>query len=205
MIQENIEIAISDYKALAEKEKYWFMYHKLSQIFWRYNKIPEALLAASKAYTQRFEHEKMVNLLQDTALPWQALGNEVNSKCFYQASAYYRKLYGWPFTEELKYAVNIFAIDVEQKPNIKEIQTISKDYIESIEGKILETEGTVKEMFPNYGYGFIKTKNNNKDIYFKMKSVLNRKILKVGDSVEYELLEKDDGKIQAINIKQRNR
>lgn len=205
MMQENIENAISEYKALAEKEKYWFMFHKLSLIYWRYNKIPEALLSASKAYTQRFEHEKMVNLLQDTALLWQAVRNEANAKLFFQASAYYRKLYGWPFTEELKYAVNNFTIDVEQKPDIKKMQSISNNYIEVIEGKTKRFEGIVEKILSHGGSGFIRASKSHEDVYFNMKSVLNRKVLKVGDLVEYELLEKDDGKIQAINIKQRNR
>lgn len=204
MMQENIDVAISEYQALVEKEKLWFMYHKLSQIYWRYNKIPEALLSASKAYLQRFEHEKMVNLLQDTALLWQAIGNDANAKLFFHASAYYRKLYGWAFTEELKYAINIFTIDVEQKPNIKEIQLISKNYIESIDGKIKISEGEVIKILQHGGSGFIRTSNSSDDIYFNMKSVLHQKVLKVGDLVEYELSEKNDGKIQAINIKQRN-
>ena len=82
------------------------MYHKLSQICFSYNRLSEALLYASKAFTCRFEYEKMVNLMFDTALLWQASGIDVNAKIF-QASAYYRKRQGWQISEELQYYINL--------------------------------------------------------------------------------------------------
>ena len=204
MLQEDIENAIVEYKELAYKENYWFMYHKLSQICWRHNKIQEALLYASKAYMGKFEHEKMVNLLLDTALLWQATGNNVNAKWFFQASAYYRKLQEWPSPEELEYAVSIFKINVGEKPNIREMQRISNDYIITIEGKIDRCEGEIDNILSHGGAGFIKPRHGGSNVYFNMKDVLGRSILKKGDIVEYELSKGKDGKTRAVKLTKRS-
>lgn len=200
MIREDIESAIEEYKALAYKESFWFMYHKLSQICWRYNKIPEALLYASKAYTGRFEHEKMVNLLLDTALLWQAKGNNVNAKVFFQASAYYRKLHGWFFPEELKYAISNLEIGVEDTPNIKEIRRISHEYIATLEGKPKRLDGNIVKVLSHGGAGFIKPRDGTSDIYFDMRDVLGERKPRWGDFVEYETSNGKDGRIRAIRI-----
>ena len=54
IVSEDIETAIAQYKELAYKEDIWFMYHKLSQICLRNNKLSDALLYVSKAYSGRF-------------------------------------------------------------------------------------------------------------------------------------------------------
>ena len=201
MVQEDTESAISEYKDLAYKENYWFMYHKLSQICFRYNKLPEALLYASKAYACRFEHEKMVNLLLDTALLWQSVGNNENAEVYFQASAYYRKRQAWTIPEELKFAIYSFEIDVEKKPNISLLQDIAKKYVVSIEGKNERLKGTVIKILPHGGSGFIKENGNN--IYFNMKDVYGKKSLLVGDVVEYELGIGKDDRVRAIKITKR--
>lgn len=204
MLQEDIESAIAKYKAFAYKHNYWFMYHKLAQICWRHNKVSEALLYVSKAYMGRFEHEKMVNLMLDTALLWQAKGNNTNAKLFFQASAYYRKRQRWSFSEELKYSITIFEINVEVKPNIREIHRISNDYIVTIEGKTEKFEGIITNILSHGGSGFIKPSCGESNIYFNMKNVLGKRVLKKGDYVQYELSRSKDGKNRAVKIKKRS-
>lgn len=200
ILQEDIDNAIAEYKDLAYKENYWFMYHKLSQICLRYNKVPEALLYASKAYMGRFENEKMVNLMLDTALLWQATGNNVNSKCFFQASAYYRKQQGWSSPEELQYAVSFFEIDIEEKPNIRAMRLISNEYIETIEGKTDKFDGRIVKILSHGGAGFIKPNHDNSNVYFNMKDVLGKKEFNIGDIVEYELSKGKDERMRAVKI-----
>ena len=200
MLQENIEDAIIEYKELAYRENYWFMYHKLSQICFRYNKVPEALLYASKAFTCRFEHEKMVNLMSDTALLWQTIGNNANAKFFFQASAFYRKRQGWPFSEELQYAIRTLEIDVDEKPNIRVVQNISSDYVATIEGKNERMEGQIDNILSHGGSGFIKPSQGGSNVYFNMKDVFGKKTLVKGEKVDYELLKGKDEKIRAIKI-----
>ena len=200
MVLEDIDSAINEYRNLAYIENYWFMYYKLSQICFRYNKIPEALLYASKAYEYRFEHERMVNLLLDTALLWQAVNNDGNAKQFFQASAYYKNRQAWAIPEELVYAINIFKIDVEQKPNITVLLNIAKSYVASIEGKGSRLEGIVKKMFSHGGSGFIKPNDNDSDVYFNTNDVFGKKTLSEGDLVEFELVKGKDDKIRAVKI-----
>lgn len=204
MVEEDIENAISDYKKLADKENFWFMYHKLSQICFRYNKIQVALLYASKAYSNRFEYEKMVNLLIDTAFLWQATGNDSNARLFFQGSAYYRKQHGWHFSEELEYAVSNYKLDVDKKPDISKIQNICNDYIESIEGKKDRFEGKIIKILSHGGSGFIKPEHGSTNIYFNMKDVKGKITLRNSDIVEYELSEIKNGKCRAVKIVKRS-
>ncbi len=204
MVEEDIENAIDDYKKLAYKENFWFMYHKLSQICFRYNRIQDALLYASKAYSNRFEYEKMVNLLIDTAFLWQATGNDINAKLFFQGSAYYRKQHGWHFSEELEYAVNIYKLDVDKKPDIRKIQNVSNDYIESVEGKKDCFKGKIINILHHGGAGFIKPDHGNTNIYFNMKDVKGKITLINNDIVEYELLNGKNGRCRAVKIVKRS-
>lgn len=198
MIQVGIEDAINRYKELSEKEKYWFMYHKLSQIYFRYNRLEEALLFACKAVMRRFEYDKMVNLFLDTAVLWQAIGNNENAKLFFHASAYYRELNGWACSEELRYAIADFKIETYKKPNIILLQKIAQKYVESKElSKRLR--GTIMKILPHGGAGFIRPNQGKDNVYFNIKDCDVRKA-QVGDLIEYELIKLGDGRCKAINI-----
>ncbi len=201
--QEHLENAIGEYKELAYNEDYWFMYHKLSQICFRYNKAKEALQYASKAFCCRFEYEKMVNLMSDTALLWQAAGDNSKAKLFFQASAFYRKRQAWSFSEELQFAISTLEIDIEEKPNIKVLQSISADYVKAIEGKNKRLEGKIDNILTHGKSGFIKPNNGGPNIYFNMKDVIGRKTLVKEDRVEYELIKYEDEKTRAIKIEVR--
>jgi cold shock CspA family protein len=204
MLHENIDEAIKEYKELAYRENYWFMYHKLSQICFRYNKLKEALLYACKAFGCRFEHEKMVNLMLDTALLWQAIGINAKAKLFFQASAFYRKRQGWPLSEELQYSINIFEINAEEKPDIRAIQDISRDYVVNIEGQYEKLEGHIDNILPHGGSGFIKPSNAGPNVYFNMNDVFDKRLLTKGDRVQYELSKGHNEKMRAVKIKLRS-
>jgi len=202
MVDVDVESAIMEYKDLAYKENFWFMYHKLSQICFRYNKIQDALLYASKAYCCSFENEKMVNLLLDTAVLWKAEGNMDNAKPYFQASAYYRTRQAWSIPEELKYSIFIYELDSEKKPDINLLKRIAENYVSRVEGQKNKEEGKVKMIFPHGMTGFIKPKADGNDVYFNMKDVI-KKPLTVGDSIEYELAKGNDDKIRAVRITKR--
>lgn len=200
MVKENIDSAIDEYKKLAYKENYWFMYHKLSQICFRYNRTKDSLLYASKAFECRFEYEKMVNLMLDTALLWQANGNQENAKIFFHASAYYRERQHWSMPEELLYAVSVFEIDVKVMPNVKVLQEISENYIDSIEGHNRRYKGRVLKILHHGGAGFIQPLNGDKNIYFNKKEVLGRKAISIGSIVEYDLSKDKSNRAIAVRI-----
>lgn len=203
MLQNDIDNAILEYKSLAYKENYWFMYHKLSQICFRYNKIEEALLYASKSLVCKFEYEKMVNLMLDTAHLWDAVGKKENSKLFFQATSYYRKRQGWSIPEELEYAICLYKIKIENPPNIKEIQRISNEYIVSVEGTNEILEGCIHNILPHGGSGFIKPTNGGPNIYFNTNDILGHIKLSKGEKVEYQIKKVKDDKICAVEIKKR--
>lgn len=148
MVQNVLDTAISEYKDIATKENCWFMFHKLSLIYYRNNKLPEALLYACKAYGARFEYEKMVNLLLDTAILWQANGNTDNAKVFFQASAYFRNRFGWSMPQELKFAITDLSLDITVSPSIPQIQHLAKQYIDKVEGVPQAFIGTVLSILP---------------------------------------------------------
>lgn len=203
MVAEDVETAIVRYKELAYKEDMWFMYHKLSQICLRYNKLQDALLYICKAYSGRFEYEKMVNLLFDTAFLWQALGNENNAKLFFHACAYYRNCQGWSISEEMQFAIINYNIDIEKIPSIKELQYTANKYVLSIEGVANHYEGTINNILANGYSGFIKPNNGEENIFFNLKDVIDKKPLVRGNTVSYETIQCNDGRIKAIKIKER--
>jgi len=203
MLQDDIETAIEEYKNLAQKENYWFMFHKISQICFRYNKINDALLYACKAYNTRFEHEKMVNLLFDTALLWQAKGDNSKAIIFFQATAFYRNRQGWFISEELNYVVSSLNIDIDKKPDINQILRISKEHVASIEGTPIRILGEIINILPHGKAGFIKPKQGSSNIYFNVKDVSEKRHVAVGDIVEYDIKQVKDNKTKAVNISKR--
>jgi len=197
---ESIDYEIYQYKKLAYKENHWFMYHKLSLICWRYGKMEDALLYANKALNCKFEYEKMNKLLQDVALLWENKGNIVNAKMYYEASGYYRNRNGWKITEELEFAVSKYKLNINNKPNIKLLQRVALEYVKGVEGEKQQLIGKICSL--NGNYGFINVRDLNENVYFKTKDVLNPNLAKLGDLVEFELIETDKGN-RAVNIKSR--
>jgi len=204
MIQEDVEHAIEDYRKLADKENFWFMYHKLSSLCFRYNKIQEALFYACKSLKARFEHEKMVNLFYDTALLWQAIGNKNNAKLYFHASAYYRTKFGWSIPEELKYAILDFDINGDLKPDIRLLQRIAAEYVQELEGSRERLYGSIIKVFTHGGAGFICPEIKGENIFFSKKDIKYGSFA-FGDKVEFELENTSDGQTKAIEIKKRGK
>lgn len=201
MVSENVEIAINEYKKMADNENYWFMYHKLSQICFRYNKMTDSLLYACKAFVCRFEEEKMVNLMLDIALTWQANGDQDNAKKFLHASAYYRKRQHWGMPEELRYMIQEFQIDIDEEPNIRELQDICNKYITVIEGEQQKFEGRIINIIkPHCKAGFIKPNSGGENIYFNVKEIKGNKTSIENALVEYCIGNDDKGRSIAIKI-----
>lgn len=200
MIQDDIDKAIREYKELAYEENYWFMFHKLSKICFINGKVEDSLLYANKAIVTDYEYEKMINLFLDVAWNWEAIGEKEIAKKFFQASAYYRDREGWTVPEELRYKIKEENINIKSEPNKKELIDIAKQYVYKIEGRKQKYIGIIKRILPNGYSGFIKQKNLKKDIYFRKNNIKNKKIFKEGTKVTYEIIECDNGKIEAVEI-----
>lgn len=200
MIQDDVDEAIKEYKELAYKENYWFMFHKLSKICFINGKIEDSLLYANKAIITDYEYEKMINLFLDVAWNWEALGEREIAKKFFQASAYYRDREGWTIPEELRYKIKEENINTKIEPNKKELVDIAKQYVYKIEGQKQKYIGTIKRILPNGYSGFIQQKNSKQDIYFRKSSLKNNKLFKERTKVSYEIKECNNGKIEAVKI-----
>ena len=92
-------------------------------------------------------------------------------------------------------------IVVENKLNkpIK-VESVTKFLDCIIEGRKQKYIGIIKRILPNGYSGFIKQKNLKKDIYFRKNNIKNKKIFKEGTKVTYEIIECDNGKIEAVEI-----
>ena len=155
---------------------------------------------ANKAIVTDYEYEKMINLFLDVAWNWEAIGEKEIAKKFFQASAYYRDREGWTIPEELRYKIKEENINIKSEPNKKELIDIAKQYVYKIEGRKQKYIGIIKRILPNGYSGFIKQKNLKKDIYFRKNNIKNKKIFKEGTKVTYEIIECDNGKIEAVEI-----
>lgn len=190
--QEDFE----NYKKLAYKEDFWFMYHKLSQICYRNGKIEDALLYGCKAVACKYEYEKMINLFQDIGLLWEAQSDYENAKIFFHASIYYRNRKYWNIPEELRYAASNYEIDPEIKVNVNKLKRIAENYIYQKEKRCF---GEIKTILKHGCSGFIKQSNGEEDIYFNIRDICNKKNIKNGMRVEY-IIENINGNKRAKNI-----
>lgn len=196
--EENLESEIDKYKELAFEENHWFMYHKVSSMYWRFGKMDEALLYANKALSCNFKYEMMNRLLQDIALLWENKRNSINAKLYYEASAYYRNREGWRLTEELEFAIKKYNLNLTNKPNIHLLQKIALEQIQSIEGINEHYVGKICKL--NEIFGFISSNKFKENIYFKTKDVVNSKFLAMNKVAEFEVVQTARGN-RAINVK----
>lgn len=199
MISNDIETDIEEYKKMAEKERYWFMWYKLSNICYSFGKMKESLFFNCKAITQEYGYEKMVNLFYNLGLCWKAEGNEDNAKIYWEASAYYRNLKGWNISEELQYYILAYELDINKKPDKRQLQHLANDYINKND-KTYEY-GVIHNILSHGGAGFIKPDLGNQNIYFNMRSVIgDSKNIKENRKVKYKKVLKDNGDFIAISV-----
>jgi len=117
----------------------------------------------------------------------------------YHASAFYREKYGWHFPEELKFAIEIYNINVTEKPKINKIKEVARQYVSEKEDNDKET-GKINNILPNGKVGFISPFNFKENVFFRLADIDNSKGLRKGDKVKFEIIVQDDGRTRAINI-----
>ena len=201
ILDDNTE-AIAKYLEIADKEQHWYMYHKLSTLFFMKNQMDESLLYACKAYLGRFEYEKMVNLLFDTGLLWLNRDKTNNAKAFFHTSAYYRRQKGWRIPEELDFYIFDMGIDVNAKPNINQIMNIADNYVDDVEGTDKYFSGIINNIKADKKFGFISPDTGGDNVYFKLYNVKRGSKLYSGDKVLY-LVKEVNGRTEAISVRKR--
>ena len=192
--------SFEEYKTIAEKEKHWFMYHKLSELYLQKSFPDYSLLYACKSFNCRFDEKGMINLILDIGNLWlNHKNNRENARKFYQACAYYRDFYEWSIPEDLAFAVDSMEIDIKVKPIVKELKKITEKYVDDNEtktwyyGKILN--------IVNDRAGFIVQDNEKDNIYFKKNDLYDKSTFRTGVKVKYQKDEDKQNRPYATNIR----
>lgn len=200
IVNKGDKIYLNKYKNLALREKEWFMFAKLSDLYYRYNDVDNALLYAFKAVLNCREPEKLVNVFFNIGLLLKNK-NDVNNKIFFSVCAHYKYINSWKFSEELECEIAIQKIDYRHNIEFSNIKNISKMYLEKKKEKVLEYEGIITKVFLDREYGFIHMKDNE-SIYFKFSSVkFNLNDISENDKVIFNLKKYEDKKMVAFNIR----
>lgn len=205
-VTDDFDLAIKEYVKLADKEKHWFMYHKVSLLYLSRGKIDDALTFAAKAFdsSRRFDIEKMINLIYDLGILLQAKSKNTQANVFFQACGYYRNLRGWNLSEELRFIIIDNNIDITDKYELNKLRLIVSEYLPKSSNLIVDDRkvcsGRIYKLLPN-GDGFIERKNNE-SLYFRVKE---NKGFSLWDTVNFEIGTNLEGKPIAVNIKKQGR
>lgn len=198
-ISTNFEKDIDEYKKIVEKNRFWYMYHKLSALYWSKNDIEKALYYSCLAFDIIDEMKKKVNVMSDIGDLLIAKGDESNAVKFFHCALYYRTINGWGISRELEYQRILNDIDITKKPNLIELKKISLIKAISLNNHL--NVGIMKQTDKNKKYGFISSLNLNRDIYFKKEHILNNKnYLPENTFVTFDVYD-NHGKPAAKNIR----
>lgn len=202
MILDDKKCALNNYKKMAEKEKLWFMYYKLSTLYMRFAELKYSLLYACKSITGKFEHEKMIKVLLDIGLLLKNTNDFNNANLFFQASAHYRKINFWNIPEELEYEIIQNNIDVDVKPNIHLLQNTAKHYVDKMEDEMKKSGIIVDVKLERY-FGFIKDEKTSELIFFRASELKNINFDKtvIGKKIKYYIVEDKQKRQNAIEIR----
>lgn len=184
---------IENYKSLAENNNFWYMYHKLSNIYFSQGIINKALYYSCKALLcDNFDHEKMIKLIYDIGLLFENCKKNSTAKIFYEAVLYYRNQAGWFIPEELRFAKETYKLNDDLKPNIN---LLLKSAFEIVKDNDKLKYGIISRYDYHRKFGFIES--NNQSIYFSLNRIKIR--LKLRDAVYFKIKE-ENGKTYACDI-----
>lgn len=196
-MDEDYENSVNEYEKLAIKNRFWYMYHKLSNIYWSHNDINKALVYACMAFDINSEIEKKVNVMFDLGCLFEGCFKRDIASKFFHACYYYRNLNGWFIDSDLKYKVKFYDIDCSINPDIQYLKLITVEYLNNNTSNLY---GKIINISRDKGFGFISPIASKNNIYFKTKEIMNRsKYLPINSFVQYEIITKND-KTSAIKI-----
>ena len=154
----NSEEALRQYQEIADKNHFWYMYHKLGNLYFSNAKIDSSLICLSKALLwDEIDPDKKINLFYDLGLVFEAKSKINEAKQFFQCCLYYRTLYRWNIDEKLKYVKYSLDLDENKKPNLTELYNICFNELQSL---IDLQYGKVKAINISRKFGILIYKNN---------------------------------------------
>ena len=186
--------SLTQYIAIAEKQKFWYMYHKIGNLFLSNGDIEKAKYYLCKAISaDSIDPEKMINLFYDLGMIWEINNRKDFSKTFYQAAYYYREKYRWSIDENLQFAQYEYQFDIDKCLPLKDLQKIGVEYIVECDKLI---EGKITAYNHNDRFGFITSGNQSIRFIFKV----TQRRLRINDKVYFKCMKLNNGKIVAENI-----
>ena len=194
MLSNGDSEAINEYVTISEENRFWYMYHKLANVYFSYGDIDNALKYACKGFDITNDIEKKVNLMYDLGLLFEAKKRYNDAKLFFQCCYYYRNTNGWFINSDLKYKIKYYEIDDMFKPNLRNLKNITINVLSK-----WFNIGVIKMIDTQKGFGFIKALNNH-DIHFRTKNIRNKqRFISVGCFVEFDIENTKKG-MSAVNI-----
>lgn len=187
------EKSINEYETLAQKYKFWYMFHRLSILYFDFGNYNMALIYSLKALlTDKINFEMMINLLYDIGLYLEANGNNDDAKAFYQCVGYNRKRLRWYLTEELRFKIKNFDINIEKAVYSSKLRDIAIKNLMSLESFY---EGRVSFINESKNFGWIQYDSNRK-MHFRF-NIFKQK-LKKDSRVIFKIGKQKDGRETVI-------
>lgn len=99
----------------------------------------------------------------------------------------------------MQYYISEYKLDVTKKPNIYQLKSLAKNYIEQNDNEYLY--GKINNILKNGHSGFINQDNNENNIYFNMRNVIgNKQAIYKGKRVKYKVIINENEKNEAICV-----
>lgn len=157
---------IKNYEEVARSHKFWYMYHKLSNLYFQIGETRTALIYSLKALlSDKFDPEKMINLFYDIGMLLDANGKSDYAKLYYQCTTYYRHKFRWNINEELRFIIRQKNIDFNVDVDRHKLRETTVDLLLSYEKF---EKGKISEINFSKQFGFI-TSDTNQRVHFKLK------------------------------------
>lgn len=186
-LESGKEEDIQKYKQIAEKNNFWYMYHKLSEIYFSNGELESALHYSCKALlSDEFDAEKMINLLYDIAVLFENQHKFEKSKVFYGVTLFYRASFGWYIPEELRFAEKEYDLKRDYCPDDNKLKKYALDVLKEKENLHF---GIVSKIVKDKKFGFIKY-NNNCSMYFNLKRIKIK--VQEKDKVYFTIINEND-------------
>ena len=197
IVAEDKEAAIREYKKMADKNNYWYMQHKLANIYFRNNQMKEALIYGCKALDITQEDKKLINVILDLSYFFEANNDISAAKVFLQNAIAIKRKYHWQVDWGLQCRLRQYGLD--------EIGTIRVNDLKRICRRVLEVQpkeeryiGEIVKYTKNGYSGFIKQRQGE-NIFFNKSEIKSKMTLQIGSKVSYDISENKQGLV-AKNI-----
>lgn len=184
----DIDNGIELLKDISIKKIHWDIYYELAKMFVKKNDISNALLYFCKAAITKDPPKMKVTLFYDMAILYYEIGNIENARLLCYFAYKIRVSEDWSIPTNLHNLLDkTNALDKEFEFDNKKITNLCVSEIYTI---LEYKQGNVSKVQPHGKTGFISCGKDS--YYFKMSSVINMRSIKLGDNVNFCLVDSYD-------------